>query len=291
MIGPRDGDMQNLHRNKRTLTLDLKSEAGNRVLRRLVQDADVVVENFRPDVKQRLGIDYDTLAGINRASFSPASRLRQMTYRERPGFDQVAQGMSGLMSVTGQPGGPPMRAGAAVVDVAAGLFAALGVLTALVERERSGRGQWVQSSLLHAGIALMTSRRHAIWSRRSAGQVGNDHPPACRPRPTLPPTPYQRRGCRPPDVANALPHDRREDLLARSEFNDEAGRAKHRTALNAELAATLRTRTSAQWIEALNAAGIPCGPIYRMHEVFADPQVKHLGVAAPVTHRRWARSP
>ena len=289
MIGPRDGaDMQNLHRNKRTLTLDLKSEAGRAVLLRLVKDADIVVENFRPDVKQRLGIDYETLAGVNpRIILASISGFGQDgPYRDRPGFDQVAQGMSGLMSVTGQPGGPPTRAGAAVVDVAAGLFAALGVLTAVIERERSGRGQWVQSSLLHAGIALMDfqAARYLVGGEVPA-QVGNDHPTS------MPTSAYPTADGHINVAAAGRPMWQllcrtlgREDLLARSEFAEETGRAQHRVALNAELAATLRTRTSAQWIELLNAAGIPCGPIYRVDQVFADPQVKHLGVAAAVTH-------
>jgi formyl-CoA transferase len=289
MIGARDGaDMQNLHRNKRTLTLDLKSAEGREVLLRLVKTADVVVENFRPDVKQRLAIDYDTLAGVNpRIILASISGFGQDgPYRDRPGFDQVAQGMSGLMSVTGQPGGPPTRAGAAVVDISAGLFAALGVLTAVIERERSGRGQWVQASLLHAGIALMDfqAARYLVEGE-VPGQVGNDHPTSM-PTSAYPTAdghinvaaagePMWKALCRAID---------REDLLARGEFATAEGRAQQRAALNAELAATLRTRSSAQWIELLNAAGIPCGPIYRVDEVFADPQVRHLGVAAPVTH-------
>jgi crotonobetainyl-CoA:carnitine CoA-transferase CaiB-like acyl-CoA transferase len=291
MIGARDGaDMQNLHRNKRTLTLDLKSPEGREVLLRLVQTADVVVENFRPDVKQRLGIDYDTLAGVNpRIILASISGFGQDgPYRERPGFDQVAQGMSGLMSVTGQPGGPPTRAGAAVVDVSAGLFAALGVLTAVIERERSGRGQWVQSSLLHAGIALMDfqAARYLVEGE-VPGQVGNDHPTS------MPTSAYPTADGHINVAAAGEPMWKalcraigREDLLARGDFATADGRAKQRAALNAELAATLRTRSSAQWIELLNAAGIPCGPIYRVDEVFADPQVRHLGVAAPVTHPR-----
>lgn len=289
VTGPRDGaDMQNLHRNKRTITLDLKTEAGNRVLCRLVQDADVVVENFRPDVKHRLGIDYDTLAAINpRVILASISGFGQDgPYRDRPGFDQVAQGMSGLMSVTGQPGGPPMRAGAAVVDIAAGLFAALGVMTALLERERSGRGQWVQSSLLHAGIALMDFQAaRYLLGGEVPQQMGNDHPTS------MPTSAYPTADghINVAATGNAMWHTLcraigREDLLARSEFRNEAGRSQHRATLNAELTATLRTGTSAQWIERLNTAGVPCGPIYRVDEVFADPQVQHLGVAVPVTH-------
>ena len=287
--GPRLGaDMQNLHRNKRSLTLNLKSEGGLRVFRRLVETADVVVENFRPDVKHRLGIDYERLAAINpRVVLASISGFGQDgPYRDRPGFDQIAQGMSGLMSVTGHPGGPPTRAGAAVVDMAAGLFAALAVMTALLERERSGRGQWVQSSLLHAGVALMDfqAARHLIGGEVPQ-PMGNDHPTS------MPTSAYPTQdGYINVAATGSQMWQRlcatldREDLLAREEFADEPSRSKNRIALNGELSKALRARTSAEWIERLNAAGIPCGPIYRMDEVFADEQVEHLGIAAPLTH-------
>ena len=287
--GPRLGAyMQNLHRNKRSLTLNLKSEGGLRVFRRLVETADVVVENFRPDVKHRLGIDYERLAAINpRVVLASISGFGQDgPYRDRPGFDQIAQGMSGLMSVTGHPGGPPTRAGAAVVDMAAGLFAALAVMTALLERERSGRGQWVQSSLLHAGVALMDfqAARHLIGGEVPQ-PMGNDHPTS------MPTSAYPTQdGYINVAATGSQMWQRlcatldREDLLAREEFADEPSRSKNRVALNGELSKGLRARTSAEWIERLNAAGIPCGPIYRMDEVFADEQVKHLGIAAPLTH-------
>jgi formyl-CoA transferase len=289
MIGPRDGaDNQNLHRNKRSLTLNLKAEAGRRVLYRLVESADVLVENFRPDVKYRLGIDYDTLAAINpRIILASISGFGQDgPYRDRPGFDQVAQGMSGLMSVTGAPDGPPMRVGAAVADVGAGLFAALGIMTALLERSRSGRGQWVQSSLLHAGIALMDfqAARYLLGGEVPA-PMGNDHPTS------MPTSAYPTADGYINVAASGASMWRtlctalvRLDLLERSEFADADSRSKNRAALNTELAATLRTRPSAHWIEVLNAAGVPCGPIYRVDQVFADPQVQHLGVAAPVPH-------
>src|SRR2546430_5585079 len=157
MGGPRDGpDMQNLHRNKRAMTLNLKLPAAREVLERLVKTADIVVENYRPDVKFRLGIDYDSLAKINpRIILASISGFgHDGPYRDRPGFDQIAQGMSGIMSVTGAPGQGPMRVGAAVADVAAGLYAALGVLTARLEREHFGKGQMVQSTLPNARRAL-----------------------------------------------------------------------------------------------------------------------------------------
>ncbi|MDF3011625.1 MAG: formyl-CoA transferase [Burkholderiales bacterium] len=180
MGGPRHGpDVQNLHRNKRSLTLNLKLPQARDVLARLVKSADVLVENYRPDVKYRLGIDYSSLEKINpRIILASISGFGQDgPYRDRPGFDQIAQGMSGLMSVTGAPGQGPMRTGAAICDLAAGLFAALGVMTALLEREQSGRGQWVQSSLLQAGIALLDFQAARFLMKGEVPpQVGNDHP-------------------------------------------------------------------------------------------------------------------
>ena len=289
MTGPRDGaDMQNLHRNKRLLTLDLKAPRGREVLHRLVRTADVLVENYRPDVKARLGLDYDTLSGINpRIVLASISGFGQDgPYRDRPGFDQIAQGMCGLMSVTGRPGEGPMRVGAAVVDVATGLYAALGVMTALHERQRSGRGQWVQASLLQSGLGLMDFQAaRFLVDGVVPPQVGNDHPTS------MPTSAYAtadgylnigaggdtiwRRLCAAIDRP-ALADDPR--------FARDVDRARNRQALNAELGAALATRTRAEWIERLNAAGVPCGPIYTVDQVFDDPQVVHAEMAAPLPH-------
>src|SRR3954467_8343509 len=294
MGGPRDGpDMQNLHRNKRAMTLNLKLPASRAVLERLVKRADVVIENYRPDVKFRLGLDYETLAKINpRIILASISGFGQDgPYRDRPGFDQIAQGMSGIMSVTGAPGQGPMRVGAAVADVGAGLYAALGVLTALYEREQSGRGQWVQSSLLNAGIGLLDfqAARYVMKSEVPA-QVGNDHPTS------MPTSAYKTKDGY---INVAASGDGmwkricqlfgREALAADERFRTNELRAKNRAALNAEMNKALATRSSAEWIEALNGIGVPCGPIYKMDEVFADAQVKHLGVAAEVSHPRLGR--
>jgi len=289
MGGARSGsDFQNLHRNKRAITLNLKLAEGKEVFARLAKTADVVVENYRPDVKYRLGVDYASLERINpRIILASISGFGQDgPYVARPGFDQIAQGMSGLMSVTGFPGQGPVRSGAAIADVAAGLIAALGVMTALIERERSGHGQWVQSSLLHAGIALLDFQAARYLKEGEVPpQVGNDHPTS------MPTSAYKtadghinvaasgdgmwQRLCK--AVA-------REDLLERPEFKDQPGRAKNRAALNAELNAALAQRNSAEWIDALNEAGVPCGPIYAMDQVFADPQVRHIQAAAQVQH-------
>ena len=294
MGGPRDGpDMQNLHRNKRSMTLNLKRPEARAVFARLVKSADVVVENYRPDVKERLGLDYDTLARINpRIVLASISGFGQDgPYRDRPGFDQIAQGMSGLMSVTGQPGQGPMRTGAAIADVSAGLIAAIGIMVALLERETSGKGQWVQSSLLQAGITLLDFQAaRYLMKGEVAPQVGNDHPTS------MPTSAYTtadgymnvatsgdgmwRRLCKTID---------REDLLARPEFASNFSRAENRAKLNADLNEQFAKRTSAEWVEILNRAGVPCGPIYSVDQVFADPQVQHLEAAVEVDHPRLGK--
>ena len=294
MGGPRHGpDVQNLHRNKRSMTLNLKLPEAREVLARLVQTADVLVENYRPDVKYRLGIDYASLEKINpRIILASISGFGQDgPYRDRPGFDQIAQGMSGLMSVTGLPGQGPVRTGAAICDLAGGLFAALGVMTALLEREHSGKGQWVQSSLLQAGIALLDFQAARFLMKGEVPpQVGNDHP-------TSMPTSAYRTADGYINVAasgegqwralcKALA---REDMLADARFKTGEARAKNRKDLNALINGILEKKKSAEWIEALNAAGVPCGPIYNVGEVFADPQVQHLGAATEVTHPKLGR--
>jgi formyl-CoA transferase len=294
MGGPRHGpDVQNLHRNKRSLTLNLKQPQAREVLERLVKSADVLVENYRPDVKYRLGIDYESLAKINpRIILASISGFGQDgPYRDRPGFDQIAQGMSGLMSVTGAPGEGPMRTGAAICDLAAGLFAALGVMTALLEREQSGRGQWVQSSLLQAGIALLDFQAaRYLMKSEVPPQVGNDHP-------TSMPTSAYRTADGYMNVAASGEGQwqalckaiGREDMLADARFKGGENRAKNRKALNAAINESLSRKNSRDWIETLNAAGVPCGPINTVDQVFADPQVQHLGAATEVTHPKLGR--
>ena len=289
MGGPRAGpDFQNLHRNKRAMTLNLKLAEGREVFARLARTADVVVENYRPDVKFRLGIDYESLKAISpRIVLASISGFGQDgPYRERPGFDQIAQGMSGLMSVTGHPGQGPMRTGAAIADVSAGLYAALGILTALLEREVSGEGQWVQSSLLMSGIALLDFQAaRYLMDGEVPGQVGNDHPTS------MPTSAYATAdghinvGASGEGMWKRLcPAIGRAELLARAEFDGAAKRASNRSALNDELNAAFAAKKSEEWISILNAAGVPCGPIYSMDQVFADAQVQHLQAAAKVKH-------
>ncbi len=281
-------DFQNLHRNKRSVGLDLKVPGARQVLLRLVDGADVLVENMRPPVKARLGFDWETVHARNpRLVYGSISGFGQDgPYAERGGVDQIAQGMGGLMSVTGQPGTEPTRVGIPVSDLSAGLYLAVGILVALHDRERTGVGRWVQTSLVEAMVAMMDFQA-ARWT--VDGQVpvqeGNHHP-------TLVPM-----GCFASAdgyVNIAGPAGR---LLAAfcaaiglpqvpsdPRFSSAGRRSRHRAELNALVAERLRTRTTAEWVEILNAAGVPCGPVYRMDEVFADPQVEHLAMTSAVDH-------
>lgn len=284
MGGPREGsDFQNLHRNKRGMTLNLKSPDGVALFKKMVEKADVIVENFRPDVKQRLGIDYEAMAAINpRIVYASISGFGQDgPYAKRPGFDQIAQGMGGLMSITGLPGQGPVRVGIPIADLCAGIFAAQGILTALLEREASGKGQWVQTSLLQAQIFMLDFQASRwLMAGEVPKQAGNNHP-------TSIPTGVFQTGDGYMNIAasgqkiwercaRALGRD---DLLADARYANAASRSKHRDALNAELEATTRSNTTAHWVDRLNEAGVPCGPIYNVDQVFADPQVQHLGMA------------
>jgi crotonobetainyl-CoA:carnitine CoA-transferase CaiB-like acyl-CoA transferase len=287
MGGPRHGpDFQNLHRNKRSITLDLKSPEGAAVFRRLAAKADVVVENFRPDVKTRLGIDYATLSKLNPGLiYASISGFGQDgPYAERPGFDQIAQGMGGLMSITGEPGRGPMRVGIPIADLSAGLFCALGIMVALIEREQSGKGQEIATSLLQAQI-FMLDFQGSRWlnAREVPGQAGNNHPTS------IPTGAFKTRdGYINIATAGSTTWDRlcrvigAEALMKKPEYAKAAGRSKNRDALNAEIETYLADGTCAEWVERLNAAGVPCGPIYSIDQVFSDPQVRHLRVVEDI---------
>jgi formyl-CoA transferase len=281
--GPRQGsDFQNLHRNKRGMTLNLKAAEGLAAFRRMVAQADVVVENFRPDVKERLGIDYASLRQVNpRIVLASISGFGQSgPYRNRPGFDQIAQGMGGLMSITGEPGRGPMRVGIPVADLTAGLYCALGILVALHEREQSGEGQEVQTSLLQAQIAMLDFQAARwLYHHEVPKQAGNDHP-------TSIPTGVFKTADGHINIATTghAIWERMcraigaEALMESPDYVTSQLRSKNRKACNADIDRYLAGRTSAEWIEILNKAGVPCGPIYSVDQVFADPQVEHLGM-------------
>ncbi len=290
--GPRSGpDFQNLHRNKRSLTLNLKSPQGLEAFRRLADSADVVVENFRPDVKGRLGIDYDTLSKTNpRLVYASISGFGQDgPLAKRPGFDQIAQGMGGLMSITGKPGEGPMRVGIPIADLCAGLLAAQGILMALMERQHSGRGQWVQTSLLQAQVFMLDfqAARYLV-DGEVPKQAGNNHP-------TSIPTGVFRTSDGHINLAVAGQEIwrrfalalNRPDWLEDDRFATAQARSTNRDALGAEIEAITVTRSSADWIETMTEAGVPAGEINDIGQVFESPQVHHLGLAQPVTsHER-----
>ena len=288
--GERHGpDFQNLHRNKRSLTLNLKAPEGVAIMKRLVETADVVVENYRPDVKYRLGVDYESLKKINpRIVYASISGFGQDgPYIDRPGFDQIAQGMGGLMSITGEPGRGPMRVGIPVADLTAGIFAAMGILIALLEREQSGQGQWVTSSLLGAQISMLDFQA-ARWTigKDVPGQAGNNHPTSIPTGVFQTADGYINIAAAGDDIYRRLCKALNADHLASDPlYATGRARSEHRDALNAAIGALTIARTSADWIEALNKAGVPSGPIYKMNEVFADPQVMHLAMTRVVPHK------
>ena len=282
--GPRPGpDFQNLHRNKRSITLDLKSPQGVAAFKRLVPKADIVVENYRPDVKDRLGINYEALRKINkRIILASISGFGQDgPYRDRPGYDQIAQGMGGLMSITGLPGQGPVRVGIPIADLSAGLFAAMGILTALLEREVSGEGQWVSTSLLQAQI-FMLDFQAARWlqAREVPKQAGNNHPTS------IPTGVFKtkdghiniastgqvmwERLCKAIDAP---------EMMSNPDFGSNALRSKNRDAVNAAIEKKTVNKSSAEWIDIFNKIGVPSGPIYSIDQTFGDEQVKHLGIA------------
>ena len=289
MGGARHGpDFQNLHRNKRSMTLNLKDPDGRAAFMRLVEQADVVVENYRPDVKSRLGIDYSACRAVNsRIVYASVSGFGQEgPYRMRPGFDQIAQGMGGLMWITGLPGQGPVRVGVPIADLASGLYASIGIFIALLEREETGEGRWVHSSLLEAQIAMLDFQA-ARWT--VAGEVppqaGNNHP-------TSIPTGVFETADGFINIASsgARMWQRLCGVLDDGDMRDDPrfatneARSDNREDLNERIQAHTRGRTSAEWISALNEAGVPCGPIYRMNEMWADPQVEHLGMQRPTRH-------
>jgi formyl-CoA transferase len=294
MTGARDGsDFQNLHRNKRSIVLDLKRPEGVAVLKRLAAQADVVVENFRPDVKHRLGIAYEDLRAINpRIVYASISGFGEDgPYRDRPGFDQIAQAMGGLMSVNGTPGQGPLRAGIPVADLCSGLFAAIGILIALLDREATGEGQWVQSSLLQAQVAMLDFQA-VTWlvDGKVPGQTGNDHP-YMTPMGVYPAADgdlvigasgqgQYRKFCEAIEAPQLLSDER---------FATADARARNRSAFTEALSAITRSKPAAHWVTLLNAAGIACGPINRMDQVFADPQVQASGIVQSVEHPRLGR--
>ena len=287
LLGSRHGfDMQNLHRNKRSLTLDLKSPEGKEIFFDLVKKSDVVVENFRSAVKHRLGIDYEACAKVNpRIVYGSIAGFGQTgPYGKRPGVDQIAQGMGGLMSVTGLPGQGPVRVGIPICDLTSGMFLAQGILIALLEREVSGKGQWVHTSLLQAMISMMDFQA-ARYLKDSdiPKQAGNNHPTGI-PTGVFPTADGHINIA----ASGAVLFERLCTALGVPEwpkderYNSFEARRKNRDELNDKISTITKTKPSQHWVDVLNEIGVPCGPIYNVKQVFDDPQVKHLGIATPM---------
>ena len=286
-LGGQDGsDYQYTHRNKRSITLNLKEPEGIAILKRLIASADVVVENFRPDVKSRLGIDYDTLSkdhpGLVYASISGFGQTGPLA--QRPGFDQIAQGMSGLMSVTGKAGDGPMRVGIPIADLCAGVFAAQGVLVALLERDASGKGQWLHTSLLESMIYMMDFQ-NSRWliDGDIPTQAGNYHPTS------IPTGVYKAKdGYMNIAVFGSKIWERFCDILGAPEWvtdersKDKQGRSINRDSINAEINRRLAAQDCAYWVERFNEGGVACGLINDVKGVFEEPQVQHLGIVKDV---------
>ena len=287
MGGPRNGpDFQNLHRGKEGLSLNLKSKEGYDIFKKLLNKADVVVENFRPDVKYKLGIDYETLSTVNPAVIlaSISGFGQEGPYKNRPGFDQVAQGMSGLMSITGEPGGGPMRVGIPLADLSAGLFAAQGILLALYERMSSGKGQWVQTSLLQSQIFMLDFQAaRYVMNEEIPRQAGNNHPTS------IPTGVFKTK-----DgfiniaasgetiwkkLAMAFGH---EEWISNPLFSTALARSENRDKLGVNINECTIHKTTSDWISLLNKHGVPCGPIYSIDEMFSDEQVNFLNVSQSV---------
>jgi formyl-CoA transferase len=288
MGGNRHGfDFQNLHRNKRSVTLNLKEPEGVEIFKRLAKDADVVVENYRPDVKHRLGIDYETLRQINpRIVYGSISGFGQEgPYRNRPGVDQIAQGLGGLMSITGLPGQGPVRVGIPIADLCSGIFLAQGILVALLEREHTGEGRWVSTSLLEAMLSMLDFQASRwLMGGEVPPQAGNNHPTG------IPTGVFETKdghiniAASGDDLYKRFCHAlERPDLLTDARFSTSRARSKNRDEIMQVLMPVTRQKTSAEWIKLMNEAGVPCGPIYTIDQTFADEQVQFLEMAQGVT--------
>ncbi|MDA7947730.1 MAG: CoA transferase [Hyphomicrobiaceae bacterium] len=288
--GDRHGpDFQNIHRNKRGLTINLKDPRGHRLFMKLTETADVVVENYRPKVKDRLGIDYEALKAVNpRIILASLSGFGQSgPYADRPAFDQIIQGMAGLMSVTGLPAQGPVRAGIPVADLATGLYGAIGILIALLEREKSGQGQWIQTSLIESLIAMMDFQAARYLIQEDVPQQAGNHHPTGIPTGTF----------RTSDGYINIAADSEklwrqlcntlglEDMADHPDYATLSQRSKNRDAVNGAIEKCICTGTVAHWMDVLVKADIPCGPVNDMREVFTDPHISGLNMRHPVIHK------
>ncbi|MGH3341729.1 MAG: CaiB/BaiF CoA transferase family protein [Carbonactinosporaceae bacterium] len=284
-----------VNRNKDSIALNLKDDEGRKVFCRLVEDADVVVENFRPGVTERLGVDYLSLRQINPGIiYASISGFGQSgPYASRPGYDLIAQAMSGVMSVTGEAGGGPVKCGIPVGDLSAGLFAAVGILSAYVSRTSTGVGQHVDVSLFESAFALSIWETAELWATgRVPGRLGSAHRFSA---------PYQALRTRDGHITVGANSERlwewfcaaigRDDLLSDARFATNIDRLEHRAELAAELESALAHRTTEEWVSALLEAGVPCGPILDYAQVCEDPHVKAREMVVDTLHPVEGRVP
>lgn len=281
-------DEADLHRNKKSVVLDLQHPKGIEILNALVSRADAVIENYRPDVKHRLGIDYEALSRVNpRLIYASISGFGQSgPYRDRAGYDQIIQGMSGIMSLTGTEASGPLRVGIPIADLLAGYMAAMGILAALVERESSGRGQWIETSLLESLVGSLSFQAGRYLNLEEVPEPVGNHHPLVSPMGVFP----AKDGFLNIAVGNEEMWTRFCDAIEHRELADDQRfasnrkRVEHRALLNQLLESILTTRPVSEWVERLNRAGVACGPIYRLDQVFEDPQVTHLGLVHELAH-------
>ena len=286
--GRRGPDEQNLHRNKRSLAINLKKPDGQELFHDLVKQADVIVENFRSDVKYRLSVDYETVKKIKPdIIYASISGFGQDgPYATRPGVDQIIQGMSGLMSVTGEPGRGPMRVGVAISDTSAGMFLGQGILLALLHRERTGEGQWVHTSLLESMMSKLDFQGARYTMKGEvADQQGNDHPTQ------VPMGTFEAKdGFVNIAAFGDVMWKRFCDALGAKElFNDPdyqtvRDRSSRHNRIKEDMNKVTSQRTVSDLVGVLNEAGVPTGPINNIGEGFEDAQVKHLKLAKPAPH-------
>ncbi|MDQ7840318.1 MAG: CoA transferase [bacterium] len=282
-----------INRNKESLTLDLKTPEGQQVLGRLIARADVLVENFRPGIMERLGFAYPAVRTLNPGLVycSISGFGQDGPYRERTAYDLILQGMGGLMGITGEEGGPPVKVGVAVTDIAAGMFAAYGILAALRVRDRTGRGQLVDVSMLDGQVAWMTYQAgHYFATGENPKRLGSAHPSI---------VPYQAFRTRDGYVNVAVGSEAiwgrfvvavgAPEMADDPRFRANPDRVAHRDVLIARLEELFAARATADWVAMLEEAGVPCGPIYLLSDLFSDPQVQHRAMVVEMDHPRAGR--
>ena len=277
-----------MNRNKRSVVLNLKSQDGVDAIKRLVADADVFIENYRSGAMDRAGLGYEALSELNPGIIycSISGFGRTGPYAERAGFDLVAQGMSGVMSFTGIPGSPPVKVGVPMADLNAGLYASYGILTAYINRLKTGAGQYLEVSILEAALAYTVWESSSYWATGvTPGPLGSAHRLSA---------PYQALQTADGYINLGAPNQSnwermceaigRADLLENALYADNAGRLTHQRQLERDLEETFVRRTTSEWMQILNDAGVPCGPIYDVGQVWEDEQITAREMRVDLPH-------